>query len=85
MAEDTIHVVMLPWSAFGHLIPFFKLSIALAKAGVHVSYISTPNIYKLENPVKQLVSNWSHNWIICDCNPHWIVDVAQKANMIRLI
>jgi len=39
---------MLPWSVFGHLLPFFKLSIALAKAGVHVSYISTPkNIQRL--------------------------------------
>ncbi|XP_027907052.1 putative UDP-rhamnose:rhamnosyltransferase 1 [Vigna unguiculata] len=48
MAENTIHVVMLPWSAFGHLIPFFQLSIALAKAGVHVSFISTPkNIERL--------------------------------------
>ncbi|KAJ1403508.1 UDP-glucuronosyl/UDP-glucosyltransferase [Sesbania bispinosa] len=57
MAEDTIHVVMLPWSAFGHLIPFFQLSIALAKAGVHVSYISTPkNIQRLP----QLPSNLAH-------------------------
>ena len=29
-------------NAFGHLMPFFQLSIALAKAGVHVSFISTP-------------------------------------------
>ena len=42
MAENPIRVTMIPWSAFGHLIPFFKLSIALAKAGVHVSFISTP-------------------------------------------
>ncbi|KAL2336016.1 hypothetical protein Fmac_010462 [Flemingia macrophylla] len=49
MAESTIHVVMLPWCAFGHLIPFFKLSIALAEAGVRVSFIiSTPkNIRRL--------------------------------------
>ncbi|CAJ1950203.1 unnamed protein product [Sphenostylis stenocarpa] len=48
MAEKAIHVVMVPWSAFGHLIPFFKLSIALAKAGVRVSYVSTPrNIERL--------------------------------------
>ncbi|XP_047173637.1 putative UDP-rhamnose:rhamnosyltransferase 1 [Vigna umbellata] len=48
MAENTIHVVMIPWSAFGHLIPFFQLSIALAKSGVHVSFISTPkNIKRL--------------------------------------
>ncbi|KAK7292656.1 hypothetical protein RJT34_15507 [Clitoria ternatea] len=48
MDENTIHVVMIPWSAFGHLMPFFQLSIALAKAGVHVTYISTPkNIQRL--------------------------------------
>ncbi|KAJ1429569.1 UDP-glucuronosyl/UDP-glucosyltransferase [Sesbania bispinosa] len=57
MAEGTIHVVMVPWSAFGHLIPFFQLSIALAKAGVHVSYISTPkNIQRLP----QIPSNLAH-------------------------
>ncbi|PQM35635.1 putative UDP-rhamnose:rhamnosyltransferase 1 [Prunus yedoensis var. nudiflora] len=48
MAKDYLHVVMLPWSAFGHMIPFFQLSKALAKAKVHVSYISTPkNIQRL--------------------------------------
>ncbi|KAF3648082.1 MAP kinase family protein [Capsicum annuum] len=46
---DNVHVVMLPWSAFGHLIPFFNLSIALAQVGeIHVSFISTPkNIQRL--------------------------------------
>ncbi|CAJ1950205.1 unnamed protein product [Sphenostylis stenocarpa] len=48
MAEKAIHVVMVPWSAFGHLMPFFQLSIALAKAGVRVSFVSTPrNIERL--------------------------------------
>ncbi|XP_065859714.1 putative UDP-rhamnose:rhamnosyltransferase 1 [Euphorbia lathyris] len=43
-----VHVVMLPWSAFGHLLPFFQLSISLAKSGIHVSFISTPkNIQRL--------------------------------------
>lgn len=37
-----IHVVLLPYPAFGHLMPFYQLAIALAKAGVYVSYISTP-------------------------------------------
>ncbi|OMP00356.1 UDP-glucuronosyl/UDP-glucosyltransferase [Corchorus olitorius] len=47
MARD-VHVVMLPWSAFGHLIPFFQLSVALAKSGIKVSFISTPaNIRRL--------------------------------------
>ncbi|KAM1707643.1 hypothetical protein ACFX13_000775 [Malus domestica] len=47
MAKD-LRVMMLPWSAFGHIIPYFQLSVALAKAKVHVSFISTPkNIQKL--------------------------------------
>ncbi|KAF2291151.1 hypothetical protein GH714_020389 [Hevea brasiliensis] len=47
IAKD-LHVMMLPWSAFGHLIPFFHLSIALAKAGVKISFVSTPrNIQRL--------------------------------------
>ncbi|KAH6779915.1 hypothetical protein C2S52_011152 [Perilla frutescens var. hirtella] len=46
--EKEIHVVMLPWLAFGHMIPFLDLSIALAKFGIHVSYLSTPkNIPRL--------------------------------------
>ncbi|XP_058754309.1 putative UDP-rhamnose:rhamnosyltransferase 1 [Vicia villosa] len=136
MAEEIIHVVMLPWSAFGHLMPFLKLSIALAKEGVHVSYISTPkniqrlpklpsnlshlidlveiplpslntnllpkdaeatmdipfdkNQYleeaydRLQHPVRKLVSNWLPSWIICDYNPHWIVEIAQEFH-VKLI
>lgn len=50
MARD-FHIVMLPWSAFGHLIPFFQLSVALGKAGVKVSFISTPgNIGRFKVP-----------------------------------
>ncbi|WCJ22739.1 UDP-Glycosyltransferase superfamily protein [Euphorbia peplus] len=47
MAEE-LHIMMLPWCAFGHLIPFFRLSIALAKQGLKISFISTPkNIQRL--------------------------------------
>uniref|UniRef100_A0A2N9GDT5 Glycosyltransferase n=1 Tax=Fagus sylvatica TaxID=28930 RepID=A0A2N9GDT5_FAGSY len=48
MVKDHLDVVTLPWSAFGHMLPFFQLSIALAKSGVHVSFVSTPrNIQRL--------------------------------------
>ncbi|XP_059302812.1 putative UDP-rhamnose:rhamnosyltransferase 1 [Lycium ferocissimum] len=48
MNKNSVHVVMVPWLAFGHLNPFLQLSIALAKEGVHVSFISTPrNIRRL--------------------------------------
>ncbi|KAE8700955.1 putative polygalacturonase-like [Hibiscus syriacus] len=43
-----LHVVMVPWLAFGHLMPFFQLSLQLAKAGIRVSFVSTPaNIRRL--------------------------------------
>ncbi|KAL0373692.1 UNVERIFIED_CONTAM: UDP-glycosyltransferase 91C1 [Sesamum radiatum] len=46
--DGLVHVAMLPWSAFGHLIPFLQLSIALAKSGIHVSFLATPrNILRL--------------------------------------
>ncbi|CAL5340330.1 unnamed protein product [Camellia sinensis] len=38
-----IHAALVPFVGFGHLIPFYELSIALAKAGIHVSFISTRN------------------------------------------
>ena len=48
MPKDLLHVVMIPWSAFGHMWPFFQLSIALAKAGVKISFVQTPkNIKRL--------------------------------------
>ncbi|KAH7864177.1 hypothetical protein Vadar_026638 [Vaccinium darrowii] len=50
-----IHVVLLPYPAFGHLTPFYELAIALAKAGVYVSYISTQkNIQRLPKPPQNL-------------------------------
>ncbi|KAI3444506.1 hypothetical protein Pfo_001171 [Paulownia fortunei] len=47
-SDDQMQVVMLPWLAFGHMIPFLELSIALARSGIHVSFLSTPrNIQRL--------------------------------------
>ncbi|GMP62076.1 hypothetical protein CsSME_00024314 [Camellia sinensis var. sinensis] len=41
--DKDIHAALVPFVGFGHLIPFYELSIALAKAGIHVSFISTRN------------------------------------------
>lgn len=42
------HIMMFPWLAFGHMIPFFELSKRLAAKGVLVSYVSTPrNLHRL--------------------------------------
>ncbi|XP_031480132.1 putative UDP-rhamnose:rhamnosyltransferase 1 [Nymphaea colorata] len=48
MGEKQCHVVMVPWLAFGHLIPFLELSNALAAKGINISFLCTPrNIEKL--------------------------------------
>ncbi|KAF8392516.1 hypothetical protein HHK36_022859 [Tetracentron sinense] len=53
--ERDLHVVMVPWLAFGHMIPFFNLSTALAKQGIRVSFISTPkNTLRLPKPPPNL-------------------------------
>ncbi|KAL1549831.1 putative UDP-rhamnose:rhamnosyltransferase 1 [Salvia divinorum] len=55
--ENEVHVLMVPWLAFGHIIPFLDLSIALAKFNIHISFISTPqNIARLP----KLPENLSH-------------------------
>ncbi|PIA52266.1 hypothetical protein AQUCO_01000261v1 [Aquilegia coerulea] len=46
--KSKLHVVMFPWLAIEHLIPFLELSKCLASKGHHVSFISTPrNIQRL--------------------------------------
>lgn len=43
-----LHIVMFPWLAFGHIIPFFNLSKFLAQKGHRISFVSTPrNIARL--------------------------------------
>ncbi|XP_043705109.1 putative UDP-rhamnose:rhamnosyltransferase 1 [Telopea speciosissima] len=46
--RNGLHIVMFPWLAFGHMIPFLDLSKGLAKRGHQISFISTPrNIDRL--------------------------------------
>ncbi|KAF8404722.1 hypothetical protein HHK36_009611 [Tetracentron sinense] len=47
-SSGALHVVMFPWLAMGHLIPFLELSKRLAQKGHRVSFVSTPrNIKRL--------------------------------------
>ncbi|KAG5529616.1 hypothetical protein RHGRI_030110 [Rhododendron griersonianum] len=46
--NDKLHIVMFPWLAFGHMIPFLELSKLIAQKGHRVTFVSTPkNIDRL--------------------------------------
>ncbi|CAK9135567.1 unnamed protein product [Ilex paraguariensis] len=56
-SEGKLHVVMFPWLAFGHVIPFLELSKFIAQKGRRVSFISTPrNIQRLPKLPPNLAS-----------------------------
>lgn len=63
MAETKkLHVVLFPWLAFGHLIPFFELAKQIARKGHKVSYISTSrNIDRLPKLSQKL--NYSIHFV----------------------
>lgn len=42
MAAQQHHLMMFPWLAFGHLLPFLEFSKKLATKGVKISFVSTP-------------------------------------------
>ncbi|CAM0870353.1 unnamed protein product [Alopecurus aequalis] len=47
-SSPPLRIVIVPWLAFGHLLPYLELTERLASRGHHVSYVSTPrNIARL--------------------------------------
>ncbi|XP_074320681.1 UDP-glycosyltransferase 79B2-like [Silene latifolia] len=49
-ANKSLHIVMYPWFAYGHMIPFLHLSNKLAENGHTVTYILPPKaITRLQN------------------------------------
>uniref|UniRef100_A0ACD6A5J6 Uncharacterized protein n=1 Tax=Avena sativa TaxID=4498 RepID=A0ACD6A5J6_AVESA len=41
-SSSPLRIVIVPWLAFGHLLPYLELSERLAERAHHVSYVSTP-------------------------------------------
>ena len=50
-----LHVVVFPWLAFGHMIPFLELSEQLAKRGHFITFVSAPrNLARLRPVVPEV-------------------------------
>ncbi|MBA0772454.1 hypothetical protein Gotri_007819 [Gossypium trilobum] len=97
MATTHLHMVMVPWSAFGHLIPFFQLALQLAKADdkqqlpegceatVDIPFEKIQYLKiaydLLRQPVKQFVIDQKPDWILIDVIPHWMVEIAQEQHI----
>ncbi|CAD6220344.1 unnamed protein product [Miscanthus lutarioriparius] len=41
-ASSSLHIVVFPWLAFGHMIPFLELSKRLARRGHAFTFVATP-------------------------------------------
>nr|WIL59762.1 UDP-glucosyltransferase 91AH2 [Paris polyphylla] len=56
--NESLHVVVLPWLAMGHILPFFELSRRLASKDHHVSFLTTrKNIDRLEPKIPHHLSH----------------------------
>ncbi|RZC44707.1 hypothetical protein C5167_037658 [Papaver somniferum] len=59
--KKPLNIVMFPWLAFGHIIPFLELSKCLAQRGHKISFISTPrNLQRLP----KIPSHLSHQYTL---------------------
>ncbi|CAN6322901.1 unnamed protein product [Urochloa humidicola] len=50
--DSTMHIVIFPWLAFGHLLPCLELAERLASRGHRVSFVSTPRNLARLPPVR---------------------------------
>ncbi|KAK1423623.1 hypothetical protein QVD17_18929 [Tagetes erecta] len=55
-----LHIAMLPWFAFGHLIPFLELAKLIASKGHKITFISTPkninHLPKIPQPLTPFIT-----------------------------
>ncbi|KAK6248722.1 hypothetical protein QUC31_020287 [Theobroma cacao] len=59
-SQKQLHIVIFPWLAYGHIMPFLQVSKFLAQKGHKIYYISTPkNISRLPKLPPDLCSNIS--------------------------
>ncbi|KAI4376520.1 hypothetical protein MLD38_014271 [Melastoma candidum] len=55
---NMLHIVMFPWLAYGHMMPYLRVSIQLAEMGHRISFLSTPkNVRSLQSHVPLHVSH----------------------------
>ncbi|GKV11960.1 hypothetical protein SLEP1_g23169 [Rubroshorea leprosula] len=60
IVQQKLHIVVFPWLAYGHILPFLEVSKFLVQMGHRVSYISTPkNISRLPKFPLELSPNLS--------------------------
>ncbi|KAF7831018.1 UDP-glycosyltransferase 91A1-like [Senna tora] len=58
MADKKLHIVMFPWLAFGHILPYLELAKLIAQKGHLISFVSTPrNIDRLPKLPPNLASH----------------------------
>ncbi|KAI3451242.1 hypothetical protein Pfo_007907 [Paulownia fortunei] len=56
--HKSLNIVMFPWLAFGHIIPYLELSKLIAQKGYRISFVSTPrNIDRLPKLPPHLASS----------------------------
>ncbi|KAI3933545.1 hypothetical protein MKX01_032650 [Papaver californicum] len=70
--KENHHIVLFPWLAFGHVIPFLELSKSLASNGngkIQISFISTPSIIRRLPPIHPPSLKSRINFISIDLPP----------------
>ncbi|XP_020598053.1 putative UDP-rhamnose:rhamnosyltransferase 1 [Phalaenopsis equestris] len=60
MEDGSLHILMLPWLAFGHLLPFLELSKSFALKGHRITFLTTPRnvarLPKISPPISHLIN-----------------------------
>ncbi|GAB4825623.1 hypothetical protein Ancab_008497 [Ancistrocladus abbreviatus] len=99
MAEGNkkLKIVLFPWLAFGHIIPFFHFSEYLAQkeptidaeATVDIPFDRLPSLAKasdgLLEPMEEFLRTTSPDWILYDLSCHWLPPIAVKLGIKQVL